>query len=186
VSLDPAAPAGSAAIPDLADLLDQMTGRTPAPADPAPPAHPGDAPESESSDESDPADDAPPAPEPKFTDLDSFMRHYLAPVVERRVTQGAATGVNWCPQWWKHPEAISRLYALWRAWETLRVADPDTGMSIWWRDHFDSHFAVLTGEYGPFGKCSPDRGHVDTAPLPVEPAPADVLAQLPDFEVRES
>lgn len=166
-------PAGSTAIPDLATLLDQMTGRTPVTTDPEP-----------APDVNEPnKDDAPSAP--MFSDLDSFMRHYLAPVVERRVTLGAATGVNWCPQWWKHPEAISRLYALWRAWETLRIADPDTGMSIWWRDHFDTHFAVLTGEYGPFGKCAPDRGHVDTTPLPVEPAPAEVLAQLPDFEVRE-
>ncbi len=54
-------------------------------------------------------------------------------------------------------------------------------MSAWWRDHFDPHFAVLTGEYGPFGRCSADRGHVDTTPLPVEPAPREVLAQLPDF-----
>ncbi|ROP21234.1 uncharacterized protein DUF4913 [Couchioplanes caeruleus] len=61
-----------------------------------------------------------------------------------------------------------------------------SSMSIWWRDHLDPHFTVLTGEYGPFGRCSPDRGHVDTAPLPVEPAPADVLAQLPDFELRGS
>ncbi|MFC4066722.1 DUF4913 domain-containing protein [Actinoplanes subglobosus] len=166
---DPAERAGSAAIPDLATLLDQMTGRAPEP----PPTPAVDKP---------PDDGAPTAP--MFSDVDSFMRHYLAPVVERRVTQGAANGVNWCPWWWKHPEAISRLYALWRAWETLRVADPDTGMSIWWRDHFDNHFAVLTGEYGPFSKCAPDRGHVDTTPLPVEPAPAEVLAQLPDFEVR--
>ncbi|GGQ84746.1 DUF4913 domain-containing protein [Couchioplanes azureus] len=68
-------------------------------------------------------------------------------MVERRFTQGAATGVNWCPQWWKHPEAISRLHALWRAGETLRVAE-DTGMSVWWRDHLDPEIAVLTGEYG--------------------------------------
>ena len=170
---------GSTAVPDLATLLDQMTGRLPA--DP-PPAEPDPA----ADDDPDLADDAPPAAEPMFSDLDSFIRNYLAAVVERRVTQGSAVGVNWCPSWWKHPEAISRLYALWRAWETLRVADPDTGMSIWWRDHFDSHFAVMTGEYGPFSKCSPDRGHVDTAPLPVEPAPAEVLAQLPDFEIRQS
>lgn len=175
---DPGAPAGSAAIPDLATLLDQMTGRLPAEAPPA-------GPDPVDSDDPELADDDTPA-EPMFSDLDSFIRNYLAPVVERRVTQGSAVGVNWCPSWWKHPEAISRLYALWRAWETLRVADPDTGMSIWWRDHFDSHFAVMTGEYGPFSKCSPDRGHVDTTPLPVETAPAEVLAQLPDFEIRGS
>ncbi|MEV4283455.1 DUF4913 domain-containing protein [Actinoplanes xinjiangensis] len=60
--------------------------------------------------------------------------------------QGAATGVNWWPWWWSHPEAISRLYALWRASERLRISEPDTGMSSWWRDHFDAHFAVLTGQ----------------------------------------
>lgn len=167
---DPGAPAGSTAVPDLATLLDQMTGRLPAA---PPPAEP------DLADTTDPelvGDDAPVAAEPMFVDLDSFNRNYLAPVVERRVTQSSAVGVNWCASWWRHPEAISRLYALWRAWETLRVADPDTGMSIWWRDHFDSHFSVMTGEYGPFSKCSPDRGHVDTAPLPV--APAEVLAPV--------
>ena len=177
---DPGAPAGSTAVPDLATLLDQMTGRTPATPPPAEP-DPADTSGSELAGE-----EAPAAAEPMFVDLDSFIRNYLAAVVERRVTQGSAVGANWCPSWWKHPEAISRLYALWRAWETLRVADPDTGMSIWWRDHLDPHFAILTGEYGPFSKCSPDRGHVDTAPLPVEPAPAGVLAQLPDFEIRGS
>ena len=180
---DPATPAGSTAIPDLATLLDQMTGRAPATTDPTP-ADTGGPPHPAPNTDPPSTDDAPAAP--LFTDLDSFIRHYLAPVVERRVTHGAATGVNWCPQWWKHAEAISRLYALWRAWETLRINDPDTGMSIWWRDHLDTHFAVLTGDYGPFNRCSPDRGHVDTTPLPVEPAPAEVLAQLPDFEVRES
>jgi Domain of unknown function (DUF4913) len=178
VNPDPAR-AGSTAVPDLATLLDQMTGRLPAE---PPPVEPDPA----DSDDPDLVDDAPPPVEPLFTDLDSFIRNYLAPVVERRLTVGSAAGVNWCPCWWRHPEAISRLYALWRAWETLRVADPDTGMSIWWRDHFDNHFAVMTGEYGPFNKCSPDRGHVDTVPLPTEPAPAEVLAKLPDFEVHGS
>jgi hypothetical protein len=173
VSTEAVEPAGSGAIPDLATLLDQLAG-TPAapPEDPVPaaavavPEPPG------------PAD----KPEPLFGDLDAFVRGYLAPVVERRVVQGASAGVAWCPQWWRHPEAISRLYAIWRAWETLRVADPDTGMSSWWRDHFDPHFAVLTAENGPLGKCSPDRGHVATVALPIEPAPPEVLAQLPDVD----
>jgi hypothetical protein len=169
VSLDPA---GSAAIPDLATLLDQLAGAPDAAESPAAAA-----------DAAVPAPAAEQAtPQPLFGDLDAFIRGYLAPVVERHVVQGAGRGVAWCPQWWRHPEAISRLYALWRAWETLRVADPNTGMSIWWRDHFDPHFAALTHELGPFGKCSPDRGHHPAGPLPVEPAPPEVLAQLPDVE----
>ncbi len=180
---DPAAPAGSTAVPDLATLLDQMTSRA---ADPSPADTSGEPGPAGTDDPELAGDDAPAAIEPMFTDLNSFMVNYLSPVVERRLSVGSSFAVNWCPSWWRHPEAISRLYALWRAWETLRVGDPDTGMSIWWRDHFDSHFAVMTGEYGPFNKCSPDRGHVNTAPLPVEPAPAEVLAQLPDFEIRGS
>jgi hypothetical protein len=84
--------------------------------------------------------------------------------------------VHWCPRWWSHPEAISKLYALWRAWESLRVADPHTGMSIWWRDHFEPHFGVLTSEWGAFGRCGPDRGHHDGKPLPIEPAPLEVVS----------
>lgn len=169
--------AGGDAVASLSTLLDQLTGTAApppagaaaAPAQGGPPAAQGD-----------------PAAGPLFTDVDSFVRNYLAPVVERKLTIGSMSGTNWCPEWWRHPEAITRLYALWRAWETLRVGDPDTGMSIWWRDHFDPHFAQLTGEIGPFARCSPDRGHEPTQPLPVEPAPPDVLAQLPDYDPRPS
>ncbi|WP_091463859.1 DUF4913 domain-containing protein [Micromonospora inyonensis] len=67
-------------------------------------------------------DDA--APEPAYRNVEAFVADYLAHVVERRLASGPTSGVNWCPRWWAHPEAISRLYALWRAWETLRVSDP--------------------------------------------------------------
>lgn len=165
--------AGSGAVASLSALLDQLTGTTPPPpaADPGPPTGGSAA-----------AAEAGPGGEPLFADVDSFVRHYLAPVVERRLAVGSAHGAAWCPEWWRHPEAITRLYALWRAWETLRVGDPDTGMSIWWRDHFDPHFAQLTGELGPFSRCGPDRGHLDTSPLPIVAATVEVLAQLPDYE----
>ncbi|MEW2378497.1 DUF4913 domain-containing protein [Micromonospora sp. NPDC047812] len=42
----------------------------------------------------------------------------------------------------------------------------------------DPHLAALTGEYGPFSRCSPNK-HTEPRPLPVEPAPTEVLAQLP-------
>ncbi|GAB3866622.1 hypothetical protein GCM10029963_79230 [Micromonospora andamanensis] len=124
---------------------------------------------------------AEPADQPVYRNVEAFVGGYLAHVVERRLATGPTSGVNWCPRWWAHPEAISRLYALWRTWETLRVSDPQTGMSIWWRDHLDPHLAALTTEYGPFSRCSPDK-HTEPKPLPVEPAPAEVLAQLPDVD----
>nr|WP_232234197.1 DUF4913 domain-containing protein [Micromonospora chokoriensis] len=56
--------------------------------------------------------------------MEAFVGDYLAHVVERRLAFGPTSENNWCLRWWAHPEAISRLYALWRAWETLRVSDP--------------------------------------------------------------
>ncbi len=119
--------------------------------------------------------------EPAFRNVEAFVGVYLAHVVERRLASGPTSGMNWCPRWWAHPEAISRLYALWRAWETLRISDPQTGMSIWWRDHLDPHLAALAAEYGPFSRCSPGK-HTEPRPLPVEQAPPEVLAQLPDLD----
>lgn len=143
-------------VADLSTLLDQLTGAPDAPAAP---------------DDQD-------TPQPVFRDVDQFVAGYLAQVVERRVASGPTPGIAWCPRWWAHPEALSRLYALWRAWETLRVNDPHTGMSIWWRDHLDPHLAALTGDLGPFARCG--TRHRDPEALPIEPAPAEVLAQLPD------
>ena len=155
---------GGDPVADLSALISQLTGTDPAAAD-------------EGDDEADNAsgDDA---PQPAFGDVDEWIREYLAAVLERKVAQGAQSGIYWCAEWWRHPEAISRLYALWRAWETLRL-DPTTGMSVWWRDHLEPHLAVLTSDGGPFRRCSPGQHH-DTTSLPVTPAPADVLAALPD------
>ena len=80
----------------------------------------------------------------------------------------------WCPQWWKHADAISRLEALWRAWEHLRL-DPATGMSVWFRDHADPHMGVLLDSEGPFKRCSPSKGHKPLDELLLEPAPAGLF-----------
>jgi Domain of unknown function (DUF4913) len=125
--------------------------------------------------------DGKPVPEPAFDDVGAFVEDYLRVVIERRVAGGPEPGVRWCARWWAHPEALSRIYAIWRAWETLRVTDPATGMSTWWRDHLDPHLTALTNEYGPFSRCTPDR-HSIPAPLPTIPVPPEVVAQLPDTD----
>lgn len=119
-----------------------------------------------------------------YPHVGAFVTDYLAVVVERRISQGAVSGAYWCAQWWAHPEALSRLYAIWRAWETLRVSDPATGMSTWWRDHLDPHLNALTADGGPFCRCSPDR-HYDPTPLSTTPVPAEVLAVLPDAQTAD-
>lgn len=103
-----------------------------------------------------------------YPTVEAFVREQLAPMYRRAVDDGTLT---WCPEWWRHAEAISRLEALWRAWEHLRL-DAATGMSVWFRDHADPHMAVLLDVDGPFKRCSPSRGHGgELEPLPVEPAP---------------
>ncbi len=118
-----------------------------------------------------PADTAP--PQLFHPTLDAFVRELLAPTY-RRVVDGRNR--TWCPQWWRHAEAIARLEAMWRSWEHLRQ-DPATGVSVWFRDHADPHMAVLLDPDGPFKPCSPEKGHVPRAePLPLADPPPGLFA----------
>ena len=66
---------------------------------------------------------------------------------------------RWCPQWWRHAEAITRLTALWQSWEAMRL-QPGTGTANWLRDHLDHQLPILLGRSGPFAQCSPEE-HVE-------------------------
>lgn len=80
---------------------------------------------------------------------------------------------HWCPQWWRHAEAIWRLETLWRSWEVARQTA--TGMSSWSAE-LDRHLRELLGEDGPFRQCRAaeddrDARHTDLPPATAEPAP---------------
>ncbi|MFF5333750.1 DUF4913 domain-containing protein [Streptomyces sp. NPDC013181] len=107
-----------------------------------------------------------------FTSLDAFYDEYLAQVVRRRVD---GVHLAWCPEWWRHPEAIARMAALWRAFEYLRQ-DVSLGLSNWWLHHADPHLAALMDpRTGPFVLCSGPGGHSDAlGPLPGEPSPPEM------------
>lgn len=100
-----------------------------------------------------------PEPELVYGSTAEWVTKFLVPVYRRQLTANGDK-TTWCPQWWKHAEAIIRLEALWRAWEHLRL-DGRTGMSVWLKDHLDHHLPVLTAASdGPFNGCKPDR-HAD-------------------------
>ncbi|RRS01233.1 DUF4913 domain-containing protein [Glycomyces terrestris] len=81
----------------------------------------------------------------------------------------AGSGRVWCPEWYRHAQALSRLDSLWRAWEHLRF-DPALGMSAWWTQHLDPHWRALTDPVtGPFVNCV--GGHGGAEPLPVASPP---------------
>lgn len=115
-----------------------------------------------------------PEVEMAFRSLPEFVEH-LATMYRRPVGTGNGMG-RWCPEWWKHPEAISRLESLWRAYENLRQG-AGTEMSSYWRDHVDHHMRVLLSSDGPFKFCSADEGHDPTRPkkLPLSPPPTGLF-----------
>jgi len=74
----------------------------------------------------------PKTPELFYGSVEQFVNKKLAHQYKRVVGTRSDSPFRWAPDWWNYPEAVSRLEALWRAWEHLRI-DPATGMSIWWR-----------------------------------------------------
>lgn len=113
-----------------------------------------------------------PPPEFFFTDVISFYTDHLAPMIRRR----DGGGRSWCPQWWRHPEAVARLTALHHAWEALRL-EPGTGMSTWWTYHFEPCYAVLSdAERGPFQACGRKTHSDRLGPLPHDPLPPEWIS----------
>lgn len=106
-------------------------------------------------------------PELFYGSVDEFVREYLIKVYRRPV--GAQGGMKWSARWWEYPEALSRLDALWRAWEHLRL-DPATGMSVWWRDHADHHMPALLSPNGPFAASDDQNKRGESLPYEAPPA----------------
>ncbi|CAI9404221.1 MULTISPECIES: DUF4913 domain-containing protein [Aestuariimicrobium] len=89
------------------------------------------------------------APALVYGSADEWLREWMLP--NWRPPLGELK-YRWCSRWWLHPEAVNRIEALWRAWEHLRN-DGLLGPSVWWRDHFGPHWAIITGTDGPLAAC---------------------------------
>ncbi|MBG6059755.1 hypothetical protein RCH16_003197 [Cryobacterium sp. MP_M5] len=112
-----------------------------------------------------------------FGSVDEFFREQLRLTYTRVVGPSNRASRRWSAQWWRSPEAIARLEALWRSWEHLRL-DGATGSSTWWRDHLDHHMPLLMSADGPFAD-SEDQNKPGE-PLPYEAPPAGMF---PDVRV---
>lgn len=112
------------------------------------------------------ADTASEEPRTYYANVDEFFRHFLRPVYRRPIN---ARTTFWAADWWRHPEAVLRLDAMWRSWEQARL-DPATGMATWLRDTADYHMAILMSPQGPFGTsqdaCDPGDALPYTQPPP--------------------
>lgn len=89
-----------------------------------------------------------------YPDLATFVDSFLAIMFPRPL----GGDHRWCPWWWDHGEAVLRLEALWRSFESLRL-DGEFGIATWLRDHLDHQWPRLLSPTGPFARCSADRTH---------------------------
>jgi len=93
-------------------------------------------------------------PSPLYGNVEDWVREYLLVNVARPFGEVGLQRWYWCPQWWRHNEAVTALTALWYAWEHARL-EP-TGM-IGWLHELHYHLGVICSADGPFRECaSPD------------------------------
>jgi hypothetical protein len=106
-----------------------------------------------------------------YLTVEEWVGEWLFPVYRRSVLGHDRV---WCPQWWRHAEAVARLESLWRAWEHLRQ-DAATGLSVWFRDHADHHMTILLDSDGPFKGCDGRHSDRPLDELPHDPPPAGMF-----------
>ena len=92
---------------------------------------------------------------PLYQTVEAWVTTYLLPTFPRPFGAVGVTRWHWCQQWWRHDEAVTRLTALWYAWEHARLEM--TGM-VGWLHELDHHLPILCGEDGPFRDCSAGSG----------------------------
>ncbi|MFF9274287.1 DUF4913 domain-containing protein [Streptomyces griseosporeus] len=120
------------------------------------------------------------AQELHYANVNEFVTDRLAYLL---TPPAPGSGRAWCPEWYRHAQALSRLDALWRAWEMLRF-DSALGMSNWWLHHADPHWRALTDPVtGPFAHCA--GGHRVPEPLPLMTPPDGLFVDQRRSEARD-
>lgn len=99
------------------------------------------------------------AAEPVYSSLSAWVDGYFRVIFARSI----GGEIRWCNQWQEHPEALTRLEALWRSWEALRL-DTALGVATWLTSYLDPQLATLFGRSGTFTQCTPAR-HVACSQL---------------------
>lgn len=96
-----------------------------------------------------------------FDFFDRFLRNQY-PTTVTRMQQ-----LRWSRKWYMHTEAVTRVSALWKAYEAARRDNPDNYMSDYLRFHSDYHMDRLMRADGVFDDCR--REDTPSVPIPVDP-----------------
>ncbi|MEU7764459.1 DUF4913 domain-containing protein [Nocardia sp. NPDC049190] len=95
----------------------------------------------------------------RYRSLEEFVTGHIAHLYPRDIpAHKSETTPRWCPCWWAHGEAVSRLGALWRAFEHMRHGD-NVEMVVWWVQYADPLMERLMDPEGTFKYCSVADGH---------------------------
>lgn len=117
--------------------------------------------------------------EPQFANVVEWVEGFFLPVIRRRITDQAGSGLSWDERWWLYPEVIARLTALHYAWEEARASDKASAMSAWWVHHLEPHVRVIfDSETGPMANADKDGSFSGWPALPGQPVPAALLDEI--------
>ncbi|WP_280404424.1 DUF4913 domain-containing protein [Nocardia brasiliensis] len=119
---------------------------------------------------------APAGPDPDPIDMDVLLEWVIANIGEwtqrklpRSATSTANGAICWCSEWYEHPEAVTVLWSLRRAWLEA-VVQPGAAMAVYFRDFFYPLFNTLNSPNGPFYACTPESHDPEAKFVPVVPA----------------
>ena len=90
-----------------------------------------------------------------YDDVASWVENWFVHAYAR----SAVGGGIWCAEWWRHPEAVSRLTALWHSWEAAQK-NTAAGMAHWYVMYADPVYGQLTDSRGTFVSCEHGHGRV--------------------------
>ncbi|EPD27243.1 MULTISPECIES: DUF4913 domain-containing protein [Actinotignum] len=120
---------------------------------------------------------------PMYTDEFEFFEKWLAPNYRRSIT----TGCVWCPLWWDHPEARTRVRAMWEAWEIYRFEKPVGGLAAWFTDVADPMMRVLLDPNAVFKGCTAMTHYARSGPdlgLPFVSSGTEIAEKMAENRAR--
>ena len=90
---------------------------------------------------------------PTWSDLEAWVVTWVQDILEPRLDPS----FRWCPKWYDHPEAVTRLWAMFNSWRQVTAEDDADTYARWMVDVFDRQWDALTRKNGPFANCTQER-----------------------------
>ena len=126
-------------------------------------------------------DDAPTEPETVYDNVGEWVTDWLLPTYSRPLDDVAK--FRWDPQWWRYPEVVMRLEALWISWEKMRL-EGGPAIVVFYRDYLDPMMRTIMDPDGPFHTFNPHKESADgprehlPEPLPHSEMPPGLMEML--------